>query len=105
VAHIKQVYTRCVHVEDSSAKDRAIDLLVELVSTENTLDDVEEYLPVKADLENRDVELESVATLVQLADHSKVPLAEVVQQPSRLKQAGLSLEKVSEVLALKATAI
>ncbi len=100
--HIRQTYTRGVVPLDTSARDRAIGLLAELVSTQCTLDDVEEYLPVKADLDDRGVGADEVGSFLQTVEESGLPTEEVVQFPIDLREAKVSVAQVSSVLKYKA---
>ncbi len=95
---IKQTYTRGVVAVDSADKDRAIDLLAELSGRDMTLDDVEEFLPVKADLDDRGVTFDEVGSLIQMARESDVPLEELVQKVKEMKASDLSISKMKEAL-------
>ncbi len=99
---IKQMYTRGVVAVDSADKDRAIDLLAELSGRDLTLDDLEEFLPVKADLDDRGVAFDEVGSLIQMAKESDVQLEELVQLRNGLRESGLSIAELKEALAYRA---
>ncbi len=98
---IKQSYTRGVVAVSSADKDRAIDLLGELAARGLALDSVEDFLPLRADLDDRNVKSDEVAALLQEARRANIQTSELVRLPGELKQADLSLVQLKEGLALK----
>ncbi len=100
--HIHQEYTRGVVPLDTSARDRAIGLLAELSSTRCTLDDVEEYLPVRADLNDRGVGADEVGSFLQTVEESSLPTEEVIRFPIDLRESRVTVAQVSGFLKYKA---
>lgn len=97
---IKQSYTRGVVAVSSAHKDRAIDLLAELAARGLTLDSVEDFLPLRADLDDRNVKSDEVAALLQEARRAGIQTGELVRLPGELKHADLSLAQLKEALSI-----
>lgn len=96
---IKQKYTRGVVAVGTAEKDRAIDLLAELPARGLTLDSVEAFLPLKADLDDRNVKSDEVAALLQEMRTAHIQAEELARLPGELKRVGLSLAQLKEALS------
>jgi len=94
-------YTTGIKTSEPSPWGDAISLLNDLISTGMSLDDVDTTLTIDKDLKSRDVGLDDIVEILLAADSASVDVATITQQIKQLKDSGLSLTNVGEVIKLK----
>jgi len=94
-------YTKGVKAGTSNEWQSAVNLFDELMAANMTLEDVERALAVRQALDESHISLGQVADLLLAADSSSVDNATLVRFYEDLKQQGLSVQDVAEVLGFK----
>jgi len=97
-----KLYTKGVTVKDRSPKKNILELLSQLVDMGLTLADVKAFILTKKDLDSKGIGLEGISNLLDEAKRLKVDLEEIVKIQISLKNSGLSIRQLSEILSYKA---
>ncbi len=98
---IKQEYTRGASVEDTSVKQRALELLSEVVARHLALDDVEEAVAMSSDLADREVTYDQVGSLLQEVGKSNVTVPDLIRLYVDTRRASMSLANLAELRTYK----
>jgi len=90
-----KLYTRGTEVNDPAPKERAMELLGELVARGMTLEEVERALSVRKGLETRGVSVDDVSSFLDDIKKSKIDMKDMLRVYWETKNSGLTLERLT----------
>ncbi|MGD0330939.1 MAG: hypothetical protein ABSB40_10980 [Nitrososphaeria archaeon] len=96
-----KIYTRGTTVKDSSQKRNIMQLLLQLVDMNLTLEDVKALISIKSSLDSKGTSLEAVTDLLKATEAAKASIGELIKTNNSLTLSKITVDQLKQILEYK----